>query len=195
MSFYKENIHSIMSVAQNDFAPLLRQIQIIQGNEQMIKVAYDIIEQIQTKLKLKEQLTCKAGCSFCCHDEITATNYELEYLEKNAKKLGITPNRRRLKKQNRITDFKALSWKDKACSFLGDDGNCTVYEFRPIVCRNHNSIDEVSKCDKRIDPNSFVQEGRNIQTEAVFFALVLLSNNINSPEDLESIHSYFKNKF
>jgi len=31
----------------------------------------------------------------------------------------------------------ALRWKRRACVFLGEDNRCTVYESRPLACREH----------------------------------------------------------
>lgn len=30
-----------------------------------------------------------------------------------------------------------LRWKGRACVFLGEDNRCTVYEHRPVACREH----------------------------------------------------------
>lgn len=68
---------------------------------------------------------CKKGCSYCCSYYITISAIEIDFIEKNNKKL------RRKKQFN--TDNKGVGIP---CLFLVN-GVCSIYESRPYVCRRH----------------------------------------------------------
>lgn len=168
-----------------------KSIHMIEGGDAVVEYAYGTINQIMDKATEIAKPSCSVGCSFCCHDAIMVSDLEANYIIKRMKESNIKPNRGRLKRQSRVKDFKDLKWKDKACSMLGDDGMCTIYEHRPIVCRTHNSIDIVSKCDKRIDPNSYVKEFRVLESEAINTAIYLVTG-ANSLSDIKRLDQYLK---
>lgn len=88
---------------------------------------------------IDKRITCKKGCSFCCHDDIKMTSFEADYLLDHIKKKGIKHNRSLVKVQNRAKDFSKLKFNKKKCPLLGEEGECTVYEARPMICRIYNS--------------------------------------------------------
>lgn len=180
--------------ATHEFLGFFKNMYQIKGGDAVVETAYDAIDQIMHKASLIEKTTCGVGCSFCCHDSIMVSDLEANYIIKKMKESSITPNRGRLKRQSRAKDFKTLKWKDKACSMLGDDGLCTIYEHRPIVCRTHNSIDIVSKCDKRIDPNSSVKEYRILESEAINASMYLVTG-ASSMSDIKRLDEYLHGKF
>lgn len=177
-----------------NFVKHFKGIKLINGGDAVVETAYNMIEQIMDKASHTVKTSCGAGCSFCCHDAIMVSDLEADYIIKKMKESKISPNRGRLKRQSRTKDFKTLKWKDKACSMLGDDGLCTIYEHRPIVCRTHNSIDIVSKCDKRIDPNSSVKEFRILESEAINTAIYLVTG-VSSITDIKRLDHYLNGKF
>jgi len=87
-----------------------------------------------------------------------------------------------LKKQNKVKDFKKLKWADKKCSLLTEDGECSIYEIRPLVCRAYNSIDNPINCnaDKNKDGHERLFA---IETEALQMALFLVDEG-----KYESLH-------
>ena len=68
---------------------------------------------------------CKKGCSYCCSYYIAISDIEIEFIEKNNKKI------KRKKQFN--TDNKGVG---SLCLFL-ENGVCSIYESRPYVCRRH----------------------------------------------------------
>lgn len=78
----------------------------------------------------KDYICCKAGCSECCEKgDYPVTEDELKKLMlgysklENAQKIRVQGNIKRLEKSG-------------ACPFLLDK-LCSVYEYRPMVCRIH----------------------------------------------------------
>lgn len=68
---------------------------------------------------------CIKGCSYCCSYDVTISNIEIQFIEKNNKKV------KRKKQFN--TDSKGVG---TPCLFL-KNGVCSIYESRPYVCRRH----------------------------------------------------------
>ena len=62
---------------------------------------------------------------------------------------GREPDRARLERQSAFTveNWRQQAPTDRACVFLGADGVCTVYEFRPNVCRKLLVVTDPALCD------------------------------------------------
>lgn len=126
----------------------------------MQKISKNVIpnfyEQIDTMTKEHDK-PCKLGCSHCCHQFILSVSVEVPYILRRLKqlpadKLSIiekniadfveyynnnTPNGRTLDRIEGIYDFNKKMAKDMyPCPFLIDN-SCSIYDFRPIVCRVH----------------------------------------------------------
>ncbi len=78
----------------------------------------------------KEYICCEVGCSYCCEKgDYPLSDIELQYLMKgyilldNAVKQAV---------RNNIKNMK----KGGVCPFLLNN-KCSVYAFRPIICRVH----------------------------------------------------------
>lgn len=87
--------------------------------------------------------TCTRGCSHCCYVPVGLTALEADYIED-----------RTGHKQNANVESmgKARDPKEKtACPFLKDN-ECSIYEYRPMVCRAFLSFDDIQHC---IDSSSF----------------------------------------
>lgn len=192
---YKDNMVEIYHTGKTVWIPYLKEIEEEHGRDVMVQAAYNAVDDILEKAKIKDVISCSAGCSFCCHDKIMMTHDEANYLVGRMKEANIKPNKARLKVQNRAADFSKVSWKNKACSLLGEDGLCTVYEVRPHICRTHNSTDKVELCDKRINPNSVIREAKILEAEAAFIALVLLDEKMGTPEDTVLLHEFLKTHY
>ena len=95
---------------------------------------------------------CKSGCSQCCHQAVSITDYEAELLEQASGRKRV-PIKKVSEEQYHALTQTAGKWKGTPCSFLGSAGECTVYEARPLFCRTHNSVEETAApCDIRNSP-------------------------------------------
>jgi Fe-S-cluster containining protein len=192
MGFYEENANHIFEEIKNKF-PEFQEIYEKHGSLEVVNYAHQYIDAYLEKSKLFEKASCKGlGCSFCCHSVIYGSEIEMDYIKHNIKLLKIKPNKRRSKLQNSVKDESKLKWVDKACPYLTDDKKCSIYEFRPIVCRTHNSTENPDNCNKE-DENGYekqltIGELRMIVTEAVTVILNLLTSDTIK---LKPIHKVF----
>ncbi len=77
-------------------------------------------------------VACQQGCSDCCRMNVQISNLEA------ARIAAATGRRARpLARSVRHDDGK---FAGQACPFLVE-GSCSIYEYRPYVCRNHASFD------------------------------------------------------
>jgi Fe-S-cluster containining protein len=67
----------------------------------------------------RDRLRCRRGCSACCVDGITVFEVEAERIRAHHARLLA----------------QGAPHPPGACAFLGDAGECRVYEDRPYVCR------------------------------------------------------------
>ena len=78
----------------------------------------------------KTYICCKKGCSLCCEKgDYPLSQFELQYLMSGYAALD---NNLKIKVQNNIKGME----RGGACPFLVDK-ICTVYPYRPVVCRIH----------------------------------------------------------
>lgn len=142
------------------------------GVDALMEECYKIADNFLKKVNEEKTITCKKGCSFCCHDEIHMSDIEARYFDKNVVPKA-NPNKMVLAtQQNSI--FKTLPWKSKRCALLTKEGECSVYENRPLVCRVMNSNEKAELC--KIDGKG-KSHGQffDLSVEAMQIALIMLS--------------------
>lgn len=96
-----------------------------------------------------ENIQCGKGCSHCCHEAVEIWPHEAALLVEISDEAGMTQGKARLERQSRYTvdTWRQQPAADKACMFLGSDGACTVYEFRPNACRKLLVVTDPALCD------------------------------------------------
>ncbi|MBN9259386.1 MAG: YkgJ family cysteine cluster protein [Hyphomicrobium sp.] len=105
----------------------------------------------------KQQIACKRGCSYCCYSFVAITPpeaFRLAAAVRSGEAGGMSVDAVR----ERARPLIGVSPKDRiggklACPLLVD-GACSVYRFRPLVCRQATSLD-VAVCLDEF-------EGRNL---------------------------------
>ncbi|WP_157825845.1 YkgJ family cysteine cluster protein [Colwellia sp. Bg11-28] len=111
--------------------------------------------------KLGVRFGCENGCSYCCTLRVEALAPEIFYIAKKLK--AYLSNEQLTELVENLEDYsekaKGLSQIEHqiTCPML-NDGKCTIYDFRPAMCRKFNSLDaEVCK-----DPFAVVPEHKGI---------------------------------
>lgn len=79
-------------------------------------------------------VACRRGCNHCCHTEVLMTPEEAEAV---GKRIGRMPRHPKLRSE-RNKNFDCSY--GNPCTFL-KNGECSIYENRPVACRAQYSLD------------------------------------------------------
>ncbi len=94
-------------------------------------------------------ITCRKGCTGCCHYEVEVTVDEAEILA-DLVRAGYVIDKGRLRRQasreRKSPEWMQFGHPDNRCVFLGDDGGCGIYEQRPAICRKHLVTSPAEAC-------------------------------------------------
>lgn len=99
---------------------------------------------------VQKHLSCKKGCTACCHSQVSVTQEETSLLAELIKEgIEVDLNRLFIQKSagNSAKDWFQLAFNDRKCVFLNDSGECKIYENRPAVCRTNFVISDPTLCD------------------------------------------------
>ena len=136
------------------------------GNRDAPSVANDVhaaidrvLERDRKKGTASSEIKCRKGCSHCCHEPVEIWPQEAALLVEGARKLGVEMDRTRLEHQSQYTmdTWRQQPAADTACVFLGGDGACQVYEFRPNACRKLLVTSAPELCDATKHPPESVE--------------------------------------
>jgi len=105
----------------------------------LYRLALPLVDSPEVRAQATSLLKCKRPCGDCCHFGFASINYAdaLRIIEGKGiswKELGEVSTLMRRKGQN---DMWAI--KGNPCPFLKNE-RCSIYEFRPEVCRNYPII-------------------------------------------------------
>lgn len=98
-----------------------------------------------------ETLACRRGCNYCCHYHVYVSAPEAFALAAHVRGLpaiereAVLDRLRRNAAQAAELGLDAHIQTNIACAFLDAQGDCSVYELRPLACRRHHSFD-VTPC-------------------------------------------------
>lgn len=85
-----------------------------------------------------DNTACRRGCAHCCHCAVGVTKTEAELIGTEIKRAPLNAPRRA---SDHAGDFVDFDWGyHNPCAFL-KNGECSIYEHRPIVCRVHFNLD------------------------------------------------------
>jgi Fe-S-cluster containining protein len=76
---------------------------------------------------------CERGCGHCCHVSVPITQFEAIYMGEN---IGILPIKQKQTVKHELNEYGSHT----PCPFL-NQGECSIYEFRPLTCRMHMNFD------------------------------------------------------
>ena len=76
---------------------------------------------------------CQRGCSHCCSIDVHMTELEAMYISQAN---GVGYSRKAI----------ATGGHTSPCPFLGANGECTIYDSRPLNCRTFHTLDDPKYC-------------------------------------------------
>jgi uncharacterized protein len=114
----------------------------------------NVLERDRKKSAASGDIQCRKGCSHCCHGPVEIWPQEAALLVEIAREAGREIDQARLERQSQYTldTWRQQPAADTACVFLGEDGACTVYEFRPNACRKLLVVTDPALCDAEKHP-------------------------------------------
>jgi Fe-S-cluster containining protein len=154
----------LVGANQRNTVNLLRQAKNITRIREIVNDSHALSENLIEKEQATSTLSldCKAGCSFCCYNQVGVTPAEVlvisDYLKTRL-------NKDELKALNgRITDLDKVTHnlnffdrkKSKLPCPLLVNNQCSVYEVRPLSCRGWNSTD-VNDCQRALETREDVE--------------------------------------
>jgi Fe-S-cluster containining protein len=129
------------------------------------KQLYKVVDGLNNSLlsraeKEGKPAACKMGCSFCCHQTVLATPYELFYLAEHLKSkfkgdaLEAIKERAKIKmeKSSKLSMERLLKHKEPCPLLHPELGFCRAYQARPMACRIYLSSDVKSCKDDLANP-------------------------------------------
>lgn len=93
----------------------------------------------------KQNMACKKGCSFCCMLNVDITIDEAKLLLVKAPE-KINWDKIETQSKHSLDTWREMKVEDRVCTFL-ENNSCSVYEFRPMACRNHSVVSDPYNCD------------------------------------------------
>jgi Fe-S-cluster containining protein len=135
---------------------------------------------------VQPHMACRTGCSYCCSMPTMIFQHEAERLA-DASGRPAVPLRFRSHDHALLA---ALRFYGQACPFL-NEGRCTVYAARPIICRLHHSLNaSPANCDCSIPPAELKGVGE-YSSDYVEMPYHLLSIRANPDEPWGAIQEFF----
>lgn len=119
------------------------------------------------KKHLNRTVSCKKNCTACCYQNVDIFDTEADLLAA-AIKGGQPYNKKEFKKQKSMAhaDFKK---NPRPCIFLKDK-ECSIYNFRPIVCRKYHVVGPPSQCKVEPGKSALVASPPMFESEVVYTA-------------------------
>lgn len=135
-------------------------------------------------------ISCKAGCSACCHQKVDLGAFEGELIEKYLHENPVPIDRERLRKQTEALkgeagSFEKLPFEDRRCVFLSADQTCSIYSVRPLMCRRHFVQSDPAIC--RSEEFFRLEMDVNPDTDAYLSAYVTWNVTRSLPELVQSL--------
>lgn len=117
-----------------------------------------------------QEISCRKGCAHCCYMLVGTMPEEGQQLLQIARKRGLELDVLRLVKQAAWQDdqeWMQQPHEDRRCMFLSDQGECQVYEERPISCRKYFVVSAPELCNMEHNQAGKVAIWFDAQTEII----------------------------
>jgi len=102
-------------------------------NQRLAELQTKVDEKFQEILAAyPNEIQCGRGCYQCCRAGLTVSKVEQQAIRTF---LEAYPDRRSKVRQL----SSARIWGEQFCEFLDANGECSIYEVRPVICRSHGA--------------------------------------------------------
>ena len=122
-------------------------------------------------------ITCRSGCSGCCHFAVEITHDEAELLLELLA-TGVEIDLDKLERQaawEPTSPQWQLSWADEnKCVFLGADSRCRIYQHRPAACRKLLVTTPAALCTSA---NTEIEPVNALRAETIVSAAISLNDH------------------
>jgi len=95
-----------------------------------------------------KRISCKKGCSFCCYLHVDITSAEADLLARHV--TGEHAKQFMKQSDHNLDNWRELPYQDRKCAFLVN-GECSVYEYRPVSCRKYLVVNDPKKCNTEFE--------------------------------------------
>jgi Fe-S-cluster containining protein len=124
-----------------------------------VKRARYLHKEVNKKLTLlfkdksvQKHISCRKGCSACCHTQVSVTDDEAELLAKlveNGIKIDFNKLKNQAKNSKSSSTWYSQPFEDRGCVFLDENKECSVYNDRPSVCRTNHVVGDPKDCSTK----------------------------------------------
>ncbi|MCP4118812.1 MAG: YkgJ family cysteine cluster protein [Desulfobacteraceae bacterium] len=113
---------------------------------EIMALAANIVESVHDT-QTEDRVDCKAGCSYCCYNQIKLTPAEAllifswignEFTDRERALLGERIQNNRLLTEGTSLENRVRIKESSPCVFL-QQGKCSIYPVRPLICRSWTS--------------------------------------------------------
>lgn len=141
-----------------------------------------IDEQIDDLLEdevVSKHISCKKGCSACCHSQVSITRDEASLLADKIINENVEVNWSKLfiqaKAENSSADFFKIAYGTRGCVFLGREGDCRIYADRPAVCRTNYVVSDPKSCSTEDGQEKSVSLLKTFEADMIIYGAFELS--------------------
>lgn len=140
---------------------------------------------------MEPKVPCKRGCDHCCYIAIRVTNPEAKVALDYAKLKGLEIDKARLKQQFLLgqddESFMRMDHPQRRCVFLQNNGDCGIYEKRPLACRTYAVVSDPSECSTLLNPDATVKMVANERAgyvEALYTSAIAMKYGLDNVRPL-----------
>ncbi|MCK4493786.1 MAG: YkgJ family cysteine cluster protein [Methylococcales bacterium] len=134
-----------------------------------LRLLYEFMDNIFKHVN--KNTPCQKGCNSCCHYNVSISELEVQFIEKET-------NFKRIKTNSFVSNFHGVP-----CPFL-KQGVCSIYNSRPFVCRRYISLGSSNKwCEVDI-ANEYEFPLLNFSEIDKSYAFLLTESELSNVSDI-----------
>ncbi len=114
-----------------------------------IELLSSLYELFNDEMKNVKNVSCKKGCSFCCNINVDCSSVEVDLIISEVALTKKDIEYMRIQSEMDLM-VRCLSVEFSRCHFL-INGECSIYENRPISFRKYFVVNPPNECDTKSD--------------------------------------------